>query len=151
MFFYNFSINNIQNLIKKYNLNANNCQFISPQYKHLEGTNSINKILQSIYSKNNIPFYCKQFSHLPNTIRENDMVVRKINNYHSVGDEENSVKELFANGDTAYIKKNKTDNTIDINYIHSKSTQQVSMNELYEEFDLSLLFNRSQSSGQSIR
>ena len=136
VFFYNFSINNIQNLIKKYNLNANNCQFISPQYKHLEGTNSINKILQSIYSKNNIPFYCKQFSHLPNTIRENDMVVRKINNYHSVGDEENNVKELFANGDTAYIKKNKTDNTIDINYIHSKSTQQVSMNELYEEFDL---------------
>jgi len=136
VFFYNFSINNIQNIIKKYDLSPTNCQFISPQYKHIEGTNNINKILQTVYSKNNIPFYSKQFSHMPNTIRENDMVVRRINNYHSIGDEENSVKELFANGDTAYIKKNKIDNSIDINYIHSKSNQQISLNELYEEFDL---------------
>lgn len=137
VFFYNFSINNINNLIKKYELNAKNCQFISPQYKHIEGTNNINKILQSIYSKNNISFYCKQFPHLPNIFRENDMVVRKVNNYHSsVTDEENNVKELFANGDTAYIKRNKKDNCIDVNYIHSKSSQQVSINELYEEFDL---------------
>lgn len=129
VFFYNYTINNLKKVIEKFDLSPTNTQFISPQHKHVEGTNNINTILQSIFSKNNSSLYCKQFCNAPNVIRENDLVVRTVNSY-------TSENELYANGDTAYITKNTTDNCIDVNYLHSKSKQQISLNDLYEEFCL---------------
>lgn len=128
IFFYNYSEANIKKLIEKFNLNPTNSQFISPQHKHTEGTVNVNKLLQSIYSKTNTPFYCKQFTK-NNVIKNNDYVVRTINHY--------SEDELFANGDVAQVTNNIQDDCIDVDYIYTNTKQQISINELYEQFDLS--------------
>lgn len=129
VFFYDFSTDNIQKLIKKFKLTPENSVFISPQHKHPEGTVNINNFLQDIYSKNQVPFYSKQYACCKDyIIKENDLVVRTVNNY--------SEKNLYANGDVARIKKNKEKNCIDVHYIYSNTVQEISINELYEEFCL---------------
>lgn len=127
IFFYNYTEDNLQKLIKKFSMNATNCQIISPQHKHAEGTMNINKMVQSIYSKNNPSIYNNR-QNKNNVIKENDLVVRTVNNYTET--------ELFANGDIAYVSRNMEDGCIDVNYVHTNSKQQISVNELYEEFNL---------------
>ena len=127
-FFYNYSEDNIRKLINKFELTPTNCQFISPQHKHAQGTVNVNKLLQSIYSTNKTAFYSKKFSKNANVIKEHDVVVRTVNSYTET--------DLFANGDIARISRNIVDNCIDVNYIHTKTKQQISIDELYEDFSL---------------
>lgn len=127
IFFYNYSETNINKLIKKFNLNPTNCQFISPQHKHPEGTINTNKILQSLYSTNNTSFFSKKFSK-NNIIKEHDLVVRTVNNYTET--------DLYANGDVARITRNPIDSCIDVNYIYTDLKQQITIDELYEDFGL---------------
>lgn len=129
IFFFNYSKQNIKNLIEKYDLNASNCQFISPQHKHEEGTININNYLQSIYKNNTnqkiFPLY--QMSNT-NIFQNNDNVVRNINNYTD--------NDMFANGDTGVLKKT-SNNCLEIHYSHNNRVQPISPSELYEEFGLS--------------
>jgi exodeoxyribonuclease V alpha subunit len=127
VFFYNYSNENLINLIKKYDLNHLNTQFISPQHKHVEGCVSINNLLQTQFSQKNSN---KIFSKLKKNfvIQENDMIVRTVNNY--------TEKELHANGDIAFATKNREEDCINIKYLSKKPIQKVSVNELYEEFSL---------------
>jgi exodeoxyribonuclease V alpha subunit len=128
IFFYNYSEDNLTKLIKKFALNPINCQIISPQHKHDEGTMNVNKFVQSIYSKNNKFIYNTNRPKASNLIKENDLVVRNVNNYGET--------ELYANGDIAYVSKNTEDNSIIVKYVHTNSEQQISATELYEEFNL---------------
>jgi exodeoxyribonuclease V alpha subunit len=127
IFFYNYSEDNLVKLIKKFSLTATNCQIISPQHKHNEGTINVNKFVQSIYSKNNPPIYSNR-QNKNNIIRDNDLVVRNVNNYTET--------DLYANGDIAYVKRNMEDNCIDVKYVHTNLKQQITPIELYEEFNL---------------
>lgn len=127
-FFYNYSEDNIRKLINKFELTPTNCQFISPQHKHAQGTVNVNKLLQSIYSTNKTAFFSKKFSKNANVIKEHDVVVRTVNSYTET--------DLFANGDIARISRNIVDNCIDVDYIHTKTKQQISIDELYEDFSL---------------
>lgn len=128
IFFYNYSTDNLSKLIKKFSLNPVNCQIISPQHKHDEGTMNVNKFIQSIYSKNNRVIYNVNRPKTSNLIKENDLIVRNVNNYGE--------HELYANGDIAYVSKNTEDNTINVKYVHTNLKQQISPTELYEEFNL---------------
>lgn len=128
IFFFDFKMENIDKLIKKFKLHPENSCFISPQHKHTEGTVNINNHLQSIYSTKSTPFYSKQFSRAEYVIKENDLVVRTINNY--------TENNLYANGDVARIRKSPTNNSIEVSYIHSNTSQEITIDELYEEFCL---------------
>lgn len=130
VFFYNYSKKNIKNLIEKFDLNASNCQFISPQHKHEEGTISINNYLQSLYKNNTnqkiFPLY--QGSNYSSVFQNNDLVVRNVNNYTDT--------DMYANGDIGTLKKT-LNNCLEVHYIHDNRIQQILPNELYEEFSLS--------------
>lgn len=131
VFFYNFSAANIRKLINKYDLTYDNCQFVSPQHKHAEGTIEMNTLLQSIYfpignrKKFVPPIGCKA----PHVFYENDKVVRTVNHYSDSG--------MFANGDVGTITYNSADKCVDVRYSLTNQVQQVSIIDLYEEFALS--------------
>jgi exodeoxyribonuclease V alpha subunit len=128
IFFYNYSEANIKKLITKFHLTPTNCQFISPQHKHPEGTVNTNKMLQSVFSTNKTPFFSKKFTKNNNVIKEDDIVVRVVNNYTET--------DLYANGDVARITRNPIDSCIDVDYIHTNLKQQITIDELYEDFNL---------------
>lgn len=128
IYFYNYSLENLNKLIKKHSLTYMNTQVISPQHKYDEGTLNVNTNLQNIYSdkrdylkpklKRNVKFY------------SNDLLVRTTNNY--------SDKELFANGDIAIVTRNHENHeNVDLRYIYNETIQtNLSIDELYDEFNL---------------
>lgn len=122
--FYNYSEENILKIQNKFKID---CKFITPQHKYNEGTININKILQK--NKNNLqqtiyPSYKKT---LPYYFHYNDLVVRITNDYKS--------EALYANGDIGIISKD-VDNNIQIKYLETNMIQNVSKEELYEDFQL---------------
>ncbi len=122
--FYNYSEENILKIQNKYKID---CKFITPQHKYNEGTININKILQK--NKNNLqqtiyPSYKKT---LPYYFHYNDLVVRITNDYKN--------EALYANGDIGIISKDVDDN-IQIKYLETNMIQNVSKEELYEDFQL---------------
>ena len=122
--FYNYSEENILKIQNKYKID---CKFITPQHKYNEGTININKILQK--NKNNLqqtiyPSYKKT---LPYYFHYNDLVVRITNDYKN--------EALYANGDIGIISKDVDDN-IQIKYLETNIIQNVSKEELYEDFQL---------------
>lgn len=129
VFFYNFSKDNIIKLVKKFSLNPDNCQFITPQHKHEEGTIEMNNFLQKIYFND-----CDRRSINPPyngfgmRFKDGDYVVRKINNYTD--------KEMYANGDIAKLHQVSVNAPIEIRYVHTDKVQKVTPIELYEEFGL---------------
>lgn len=130
VFLFNYSENNVRNLIKTHHLTPQNCQFISPQHKHEEGTIRMNNLLQSIYNPkgNKIYSYHTDMSPNLNVIRHNDVVVRNVNDYTD--------KEMYANGDIGVVRKKSETNLVEVHYTHTKQVQKVLPTMLYEEFSL---------------
>jgi exodeoxyribonuclease V alpha subunit len=128
--FYNYSKSNLENLIKKFNLHPNNCQFISPQHKYDQGTMNMNNILQNIFSPKKHPILINsKYKPSNSTFYNNDEIVRIVNNY--------TTKELYANGDLAVVKI-LDDKTVNIHYKNNSLIQEnVSIEDLYDEFQLS--------------
>ena len=128
VFFYNYSKENITKLINKYRLHPDNCQFITPQHKHEEGTIDMNNFLQKTYFDDDRRSINPPYNGFGMRFKNGDYVVRKINNYVD--------KEMYANGDIAKLYQESVNSPIEIRYIHSEKTQKVTQLELYEEFGL---------------
>lgn len=128
VFFFNFSYDNVRKLINKYKLNMNNCQFVTPQHKHKEGTVEMNNFLQSIYfpSRSRKRMYPPPGFNSNTFFYDQDIVVRNVNHYSDTA--------MFTNGDTATVLYNTTDKCVDVSYIHTSQKQQISIIDLYEEF-----------------
>ena len=131
VFFFNFSTKNIRKLIHKYELTYSNCQFVSPQHKHAEGTVEMNTLLQSVYFQDapRKRFVPPLGMKAGNVFYEHDRVVRTINHYSDSG--------MFANGDVGTITYNSAEKSVNVTYAHSGQVQTVSIVDLYEEFALS--------------
>ena len=122
--FYNYSEENILKIQNKY---KTDCKFITPQHKYNEGTINVNKVLQK--NKNNLqqtiyPSYKKT---LPYYFHFGDLVVRITNDYKN--------DALYANGDVGIIVKD-IDNNIQIQYLETNIIQNLTKDELYEDFQL---------------
>ena len=128
VFFFNFSYDNVRKLIQKYQLDMSNCQFVTPQHKHKEGTVEMNTLLQSIYfpGKTRKRMYPPPGFNSGSVFYDQDHVVRNVNHYGDTG--------MFANGDIATIQYNTADKSVDVNYTLINQKQQISIMDLYEEF-----------------
>ena len=128
VYFINYSQNNIKRLIETHDLTPSNCQFISPQHKHEEGTVNINKYLQTIYNSKNRKIYPPyQMSITSNIFQHDDIVVRNVNDYNDT--------EMYSNGDIGILKKTQN-NCLEVHYLHNNRIQQILPIDLYEEFSL---------------
>ena len=127
-FFFNFSYDNVRKLIHKYHLNMGNCQFVTPQHKHKEGTVEMNTFLQSIYFPGNTRkrMYPPPGFNSGSVFYDKDHVVRNVNHYGDNG--------MFANGDIATIQYNAAGKSVDVHYVLTNQKQRISIMELYEEF-----------------
>jgi exodeoxyribonuclease V alpha subunit len=124
--FYKFSIENIKKIINRYKLDVYNSKFITPQHKHEEGTINMNSVLQDLYNKSTKHIKHKYIKN--NLFKENDLVVRTVNDYKN--------EALYANGDMGVIHIDDNQK-IYISYLSNDlENQYVSVDELYEDFSL---------------
>lgn len=125
--FYNFSFDNLKNMLTKYDLNQYNCQIITPQHKHNEGTMNVNNYIQKLYTTNTA--CVRSRTKRDYEFRYKDLIVRTVNNY--------TEKELYANGDIGRLKPCPDEaGYVCVDYLYSNNTQKITIDELYDEFQL---------------
>lgn len=123
--FYKYSEENLIKIQNKYKVDS---KFITPQHKYNEGTININKILQKNKKSITQSIYPSYKKTLPYYFHFGDLVVRTNNDYKN--------EALYANGDIGIIQKDIEDNSIQIKYLETNLIQNISKDELYEDFQL---------------
>ena len=121
----------LKSFINKYNLDKENSQFLTPENHKNCGSIKLNILLQRIYNDN---------KNIPQTyFKLNDLVVRTQN----CVDQE----QMFANGETGVITDANIGNyTVTVRY-DSGTKQEVSFQELFEDFSLRYCMTIHKSQG----
>jgi exodeoxyribonuclease V alpha subunit len=132
--------------MKKFSINLHTAQFLTPENHKNCGSVALNEFLQKHYHKE----YCNNgvgSTHIPYTkFKVNDRVVRTQN--CPVED-----KGIFANGDTATVvrlgidKDDPKNKTVIVRYDQSQEEQEISTQELTEEFNLRYCMTIHKSQG----
>jgi ATP-dependent exoDNAse (exonuclease V) alpha subunit len=134
----------IHNFMIKHNLTTSNNKYISPQKKYTHGVFNINKIIQSIFNKNNFikKYDFKNDNKINTNFKIGDKILRTKNVYTDDGD-------CYVNGDMATILEQTRKLKVIIKYDKDEFNTEISVSELEEEFMNSDAFtiHKAQGSG----
>lgn len=134
----------LDTFMKQYNLTLDNNKFISPQKSQTCGVFNLNKQVQALFNTNKfVKKYDRKLDQRIDTqFKIQDIIIRTKNVYNEDG-------ECYVNGDTAKIIDQTDKLKVIIKYDKERNNQEISVNELEEEFINSMAFtvHKAQGSG----